>query len=154
MKMKLIQYLYYGSVCLIVSAAVCRVEAATVVYQDFDYVSGMTVSSTPFDVASPGTYKADLVDFEFPSAFDILSLGITQDGTPMGIAFGTGSFTFDVVTPGTLFAHLAAVPGTGGEGLYGLQVTSIPIPPTIWLLLTGVAGLVIIGRVDGRGVSA
>lgn len=144
--MNLRRYFYYGLAFLAVSMAVCRVQAATVVYEDFNFVAGETVFSTAFEVTVPGLYKADLVDFAFPAPLDILALGITQNGMPLGIGFGTGSFTFNVMTPGTLFAHLAAVPESGGEGLYGLQIMSVPVPAAIWLLLSGVFGIATIAR--------
>lgn len=144
--MKLKQYCRRGLVFLIFSIAVFQAQASSVVYEDFAYVSGNTAKSTQFEVATPGLYKADLVDFEFPEPFDVLALGITQNNVPLGIGFGSGSFTFNVSAPGTLFAHLAAVPGMAGEGLYGLQIVPIPLPSAIWLLLSGVAGIVTLSR--------
>ena len=125
-------------------------RASTVVYDDFRVISQDTVFTTPFEVASAGTYRAELVDFEYPAPFDILALGITQDAMPLGFGFDTGSFTFHVATPGTLLAHLAAIPLTGKMGTYALQIMAVPIPPAGILLFSGLIGLVVVGRRDSR----
>jgi len=121
-------------------------RASTVVYDDFQVISEQTVFTTPFEVASAGTYRAELVDFEFPDPFDILAFGITQGLTPLGFRFDTGSFTFHVTTPGTLHAHLAAIPLPGKIGTYALQILAVPVPPAGVLLLSGLIGLVTVGR--------
>ncbi len=146
--MKSRQYLYCIAVIAAFLTGICSVQAATVVYDDFQVVSENTVFTTPFEVTQAGTYKAELVDFEYPAAFDILSLGITQDLTPLGFGFGTGSFTFNVLSPGTLLAHLAAIPEAGGQGIYALQIMAIPLPAAAALLLSGLIGLVVVGRRD------
>jgi hypothetical protein len=133
---------------------ICSVQASTVVYDDFQVVSENTVFTTPFEVTRAGTYKAELVDFEYPAAFDILSLGITQDLNPLGFRFDTGSFTFDVLSPGTLQAHLAAIPGAAGLGVYALQIMAIPIPDAAALLFSGLVGLVVVGRRERRNKMA
>lgn len=146
--MKLAKYFYPGFAFLVIAMAVFRAEASTVVYEDFNFVSSDTAFTTAFDVTAPGLYRADLVDFEYPDAFNILALGITQGGTALGIGFGSGSFTFNVSTPGEVLAHLAAFPKAGSKGLYGLQILPIPIPPAIWLFLSGMAGIITIARRD------
>lgn len=137
----------------ILTLSTFNAQASTVVYEDFQKVTDDTVFTTPFEISAAGTYKADLVDFEFPYAFDILSLGITQGLEPLGIGFGTGSFTFNVANPGTLQAHLAAIPGPGGMGLFGLRIMAVPLPPAAILFFSGLFGLVFVGRRDkGPGV--
>jgi len=131
-------------------AGICSAQASSVVYDDFQVVTEDTVVTTPFEVTQAGTYRAQLVDFEYPAAFDILSLGITQDMTPLGFRFDTGSFTFNVLSPGTLLAHLAAIPGAAGSGVYALQIMAIPIPAAAVLLFSGLIGLVVVGRRDRR----
>lgn len=148
--MRLGQYLYPIAGMVVFVLGVCSAQASTVVYEDFQVVSNNTVFTTPFEVTQAGTYEAELVDFEFPVAFDILSLGITQDFVPLGIGFDTGSFTFSVSTPGTLLAHLAAIPGAGGMGTYAIQIKAVPILPTAALFFSGLIGLTIVGRRDNR----
>ena len=125
---------------------ISNAHATTVVLEDFQVVTEDTISTTWFEVEQAGIYEVELVDFEFPAAFDILALGIVQDLMPLGIGFGTGSFTFDVSTPGMLTAHLAALPGAGGVGTYAFQITAIPLPPAAMLLFSGLIGLVLVAR--------
>lgn len=151
--MKSIKHIHYALALALAFGLAAQVQASTVVYQDFDVVTHDTVFTTPFAVDAPGTYRAVLVDFAYPDPFDILSLAITQDGNPLGIGFGTGTFLFDVATPGTLMAHLAAIPGDSGEGVYGLQVLPVPLPAAIWLFLSALIGIVGVGRRDQRAVA-
>lgn len=148
--MKTGRYLHFTLAVAMLVLGISSARASTVVYDDFDVVSEDTVFTTPFVVTRTGTYKAELVDFEYPLAFDILSLGITQNAVPLGFGFDTGSFTFHVSTPGTLLAHLAAIPVAGGTGTYALQIKAIPVPPAVTLLFSGLIGFVAVGRRDSR----
>lgn len=149
--MKLRQYIY-PVLGMVLALSLSPARASTVVYEDFQLVSGTTIFTTPFDVSEAGAYRVELVDFEYPAVFDILSLGITQDLMPLGMRFGTGSFTFDVTTPGTLQAHLAAVPGSGEEGLYGLRIRAVPLPQAAMLFFSGLIGVVVVARRGSRRV--
>lgn len=148
--MKLRQYFYSAFGFVVLSLAVCRVQASMLVYQDVQFLSGETHLHTPFEVTAPGLYKAELVDYEYPAPFDILSVVITQDDTILGFGFDTGSFTFNVLAnnsdPITLLAHLTGLPQAGEKGLYGLRVMQVPIPASFGLFLTALAGIVIVGR--------
>lgn len=151
--MKLRHYLQY-MIGFASALVIGSTQASTVVYEDFEMITEPTVYTTPFEVSEAGTYRAKLVDFEYPDAFDILSLAITQELAPLGIGFGTGSFTFNVAAPGILQAHLAAIPGTQGPGLFGLQIMAVPLPPAAILFLSGMLGLVVVARRDkGLGVT-
>ena len=144
--MRLRKYLPTVAGMAVFLLGICGAQASTVVYEDFQTVSENTVSTTPFEVTQIGAYKAELVDFEYPSIFSILSLGITQGDTPLGFRFDTGTFTFNVTEPGTLLAHLAAIPGSSGSGTYALRIKAVPIPPAAVLLFSGMIGLVVVGR--------
>lgn len=131
---------------VLLALGICGARASTVPYEDFQVVAGNSVSTTPIEITQAGTYKASLVDFEFPAPFDILALAITQNLNPLGFGFGTGSFTFDVPAPGTILAHLAAIPGSGGMGAFGVQITAVPLPPAFLLFASALIGLTLIGR--------
>ena len=126
---------------------------ATIPLTDFRVVSGETRINYEIDL-EPGIYKATLVDFLFPSPFETLTLGITQNTTPLGIVFDTDSLTFNVMDTMAdmekIVARLVAVPGTGGMGTYGLHIKAIPIPPAALLLFSGLIGLVLVGRRTNR----
>jgi hypothetical protein len=143
--MKRYWYRHFIMGFVVLALGIRSVQASTVVYEDFQVVSGITISSTPINVAA-GTYKASLVDFEFPVSFNILALAITQNLDPLGFRFDTGSFIFDVPVPGTIMAHLAAIPGSGGLGAFGVQITAIPLPPASFLFASALVGLTLIGR--------
>lgn len=146
--MRLKKYLYSIGGIALLTLSICTAQASTVVYEDSEVVFADTVFTTPFDVARAGTYEAKLVDFEYTSAFDILSLNITQDDTVLGFGFDTGTFIFNVLTPGTLMAHLVANPKAGEKGLYALQIKAIPVPPAALLFISGLVGIVTVSRRD------
>ncbi|MEZ5542075.1 MAG: hypothetical protein R3F42_08530 [Pseudomonadota bacterium] len=152
--MKVKHYMQFVIGITVILLGMSGARAASVVYEDFGVVTDDTVFSTPFEVTTPGTYRAELVDFEFSAPFDILALAVTQGITPLGFGFDTGAFTFNVSTPGTLYAHLAAIPLAGQIGTYALQIKAIPIPPAGLLLFSGLIGLAVVGRRDSRVKSA
>jgi hypothetical protein len=166
--MKPRQYFYYGFAFLLVSMAVGRVQAATVVYEHSQFVTTNTTETKTFENILPGLYQATLVDYESPDPFHVLSLSITQGTTIYGFMNGTDSFTFDVLKAGTLEAHLVAWPNDVNDqdaqhesktGLYsvqilGLKLLPVPIPSAIWLLFSGLIGIVAVGRRDsGSGMA-
>jgi hypothetical protein len=145
-------------VFLVVSLAVCRVQASTVIYQDLQFVSEDTTSTQTFSIDATGTYRATLADFAFPDPFSVLALGITQGdpGTGIiehGIVFGTGLFTFNITdTTKPLNVHVVANPDAteSGSGLYGLQILSVPLPSALWLFLSALTGVIALARRDTR----
>ena len=152
--MKSRHYMQFITGMAVILLGISGARAATVVYQDGQMISEDTVSSTMFlEVTNPGTYKVQLADYEFPAPFDILTVSIAEEVTPqdirmLGFGFGTGSFTFDVTTPGKLFANLVANPLQGKVGSYALRITAVPIPPAAALFFSGLIGLAMVGRRD------
>jgi hypothetical protein len=151
-------YFHTMLVFLVVSLAVCRVQASTVIYQDLQFVSEDTTSTQTFSIDATGTYRATLADFAFPDPFSVLALGITQGdpGTGIiehGIVFGTGLFTFNITdTTKPLNVHVVANPDAteSGSGLYGLQILSVPLPSALWLFLSALTGVIALARRDTR----
>ncbi|WP_372682461.1 hypothetical protein, partial [Desulfosarcina sp.] len=93
---------------------------------------------------APYTYKATLTDLsEDPFfGFKFLFLSITSSGNPVGSIVGPGSFTFDATAGKTYFANVF---GTGGgtqeAGLFGVDITAVPVPPALLLLGSGLFAL-------------
>jgi hypothetical protein len=152
---------YSGLLVVLIAAGVCRVEASTVVYEAFEFVTSNTTQTTPLDDITPGLYQATLVDYESPDPFYLLSFGVTQGSTTYGFLNGTGSFTFDVLEAGTLQTHLVAwpndptVPSESRTSLYSVQIKAlnsmvVPVPPAFWLFLSGLAGIIGVTRQGWR----
>ena len=98
---------------------------------------------------SPYTYQATLTDLSLVPffGFDTLFLSVTSSTDSLGSFFGPCSFTFDVIPGETLFANVFGIGGgTQGAGLFGLEVAAVPIPGAIWLLGSGLIGIVGIKR--------
>jgi hypothetical protein len=155
--MRLNKRVYSALVILLVSAGVFPAQASTVVYEAFEFVTTNSTETKEFMNVAPGLYQATLVDYESPDPFHVLSVGLTQGSTTFGFMDGTDSFTFDVLKPGTLEAHIVTWPndpdvsGDSKTGLYslkivGLNLLPVPVPPAVWLFLSGVTGIIGVAR--------
>ena len=134
-----------GVAVLILS--ICCAQASSLPYEDFQVVTGDSVTATSIQIMQAGTYKASLVNADPNAPLDILMLGIvSEDLNVLGFRFGTGSFTFDVPSPGDIYALLAAIPGSAGKGAYGVQIAAVPIPTAIMLFASALIGLAMVGR--------
>ena len=148
---------YSALVILLFSVAVCRVQASTALYEHFQFSSGEFHFNDveAFSVAAPGLYEAQLFDYHFPAAFSQLSLVITQGSKVLGGGFDTSAFTFDILdATAPLSVHVSGVGPDAGPGLWGMQVLPIPIPPALWLFLSGMIGIIGIARRGYRSDAA
>lgn len=142
---------------------VAPVQAATVIYEDVDFLmsppgSGTSIPGTKvssFVITAPGAYQATLTDFSFPQDFSQLGLSITSfvdDQMNLGSIFGEGTFTFNASGVGTYYASILGTPGdTYGVGLFGVQVSAlgeavVPLPPAVLFLVSGLAVFAAFGR--------
>ncbi|RLC04086.1 MAG: hypothetical protein DRH34_04655 [Deltaproteobacteria bacterium] len=124
---------------------------ATLVYETTHWVSGTEGYTHNFTAdQEPYTYQVTFADLsESPFfGFDFAYLSITSATDTLGSISDFGSFTFDVLLPGeTLFANVF---GTGGgdfgAGLYGIEISTVPIPTTMLLFGLGLIGLVGVRR--------
>ena len=128
------------------------------VFEQVGTLAGPSSSeSTPFTITASGTYLARITDLTFfpGSAFDTVALGISTSTQLLGYTFlinpstnDSTSFTFSA-TPGKYFSNVLAT--CSGLCTYGVNITTIPIPPAITLFSIGLVGLVLIGRrIRGR----
>ncbi len=98
---------------------------------------------------TPLTYKATITDLSISPAFGLedLFLSVSSSTEVLGFRFGEGSFTFDVDFGATYFANVFAN-GAGDQeaGNFGLKIEAVPIPAAVFLLGSGLLGLIVIRR--------
>jgi len=122
--------------------------SATTVYETTGWITGSEGQGFTFDFTAdqaPYTYQAtltDLSDHDSGFGFDLLFLEISSSTEMLGSTSEPGIITFLVQAGRKYFANVF---GTGGgennAGVYGVEVTTAPIPGAIWLLGSGIAGL-------------
>ena len=108
--------------------------------------------STPFTIASSGSYLATITDLTFfpGSSFDAVALGISTSSRLLGSAFlvtpstnDSASFIF-AATPGKYFSNVVAT--CSGICSYGVAIMAVPLPPAMGLFSIGIAGLAMVRR--------
>jgi hypothetical protein len=125
---------------------------AATVFETTGWIIGETGTGLTFDFeadTAPFTYRATLSDLsEAPVfGFDFLFLSITTATDTVDSIVGPGSFTFAATSGETYFANIFGTGGgTVGAGLFGVEVTAVPIPPSLILLGSSLIGLVFLRR--------
>lgn len=116
------------------------------------FVFGLDQVNQSFSTPVSGTYRARLVDFNFPNPFESLNLILVDADNlklvdTISAAGGAGSFLFDAVS-GQNFG--VAIAGNAGGvldlGSFGAAVSLVPIPAAFLLFGSGLMGLLLIGR--------
>jgi hypothetical protein len=123
---------------------------AATVFETTGWIQETTGLAFDFDAdTAPFTYRATLSDLsEDPVfGFDFLYLSITTATDTVDSIVGPGTFSFLAIPGETYFANVF---GTGGgdvdAGLFGVEVTAVPIPPSLILLGSSLIGLVFLRR--------
>ena len=141
-------------ICLVTLAIACLLiphsAGASTVFETTGWIQETTGLTFDFVAdTAPFTYMATLSDLsETPFfGFDFLYLSITTSTGTLGSTLGPGSFSFEAIEGETYFVNVF---GTGGgdvgAGLFGVEVTAVPIPPGLILLGSSVLGLVLLRR--------
>jgi hypothetical protein len=124
--------------------------SASIVFETTGWITGSEGLTFNFTAdQSPYTYQATLTDLSTVPyfGFDFLFLSVTSSTEILASIIGPGSFTFPVEAGKLYFANVF---GTGGgemdAGLFGLEITTVPIPGSVWLLGSGLIGIVGIRR--------
>lgn len=95
---------------------------------------------------TPLTYRVTLTDLNFLNPFDVLQVLISHGATQDLIVAATGSDTFNAVFgteySATVAGTIESVPG----GTYNLDITAVPIPQAITLLISGIFGIIYLRR--------
>jgi len=125
--------------------------AASTVYELQNFISGTQIIIEQFtaDVAPP-TYKATITDLSntlgLPD-FSLLNMSITQGATLLGKTVGPGSFFFDAVLGQSYYLNILGLTDAPIElGLFNVTVQAVPVPPAVFLLGSGILGLVLLRR--------
>jgi hypothetical protein len=139
-------------ICSLSLAAQASTVAPVTPFSLTDFVYGWEIYREPFTVPIEGTYKATIEDFLAPEPFKKLIFAVTTTApiSLIDVAFGAGGmdmFTFEGDPEVQYWANILAVTSRPCRvGLFGAEVSLIPIPPSLLLLGSGLAGLVILRR--------
>lgn len=122
-------------------------QASSVVFETTGFFtgSGPGFANPSFTITAGGNYLATLSDLSFdPLGFSTLLMSVSTSTISLGHTLSPGSFSF-TATPGNYFANVVGVPTAVG-GIFGLQISQVPVPATVYLLGSGLFGLVIVAR--------
>jgi len=146
------RFIKFLTLAVVLLCSMALAQASTITpFSITNIVIDSNTINNPFTVPESGTYKAVIQDFSPSNAFDTLVFAITTT-SPLGFegivngAGGSGMFTFVGDPMVNYVANIAAVTGASGIGLFGAEVSLIPIPPSLLLLGSGLLGLVVIRR--------
>jgi hypothetical protein len=84
--------------------------------------SGVSAYTFPVTITTGGSYALTLVDFQFPAPFSTIEIAAAQNGALLGTPMtGAGAAN---LTPaaGQMYVLAATTPGTGGQGLFGVNL--------------------------------
>ncbi len=118
-------------------------HAATVVLDEYDFMSGTETRMFPFEIIEGGNFKATLTDYEFLAPFDVLALVILKGNEVVGDPLsGAGMFKFQP-EPGIFTANFFGIAGGALDlNLSRLMVSDEPIPAAALLILVGLIALI------------
>jgi hypothetical protein len=120
--------------------------ANTVVYEEVELFDTQTVLNDTFTVIDASPYMAILTDFEFPEPMAQSGMAVTTATELLGSLNAPGSFTFDA-TPGEYFVSFFGEAGASTSyGMYGIEISQVPLPAAVWLFGSGLLGLIGIAR--------
>jgi hypothetical protein len=147
-----------------------QVASTTVVGAESVFFMGNGGAALSFNTASAGTVTVSVTDFQWPVALDSLSFSASSQTqvlfsetqkNPTENPQKDFSISFNVGSAGAFFAQIAAIAGAAQiagfpsigafsvEATFTPQITGVPLPPAVWLLLTGLLGVAGAARVFG-----
>jgi hypothetical protein len=103
-------------------------------WESFSFVADQT----------PLVYQVTLTDFEYPAPFVFLGVAITTNSTDkVAELFAPGTKMFPVKLGETYVANVlsSADNNPPGGGLFGINITAVPVPPALLLLGSGLFAL-------------
>jgi len=140
--------------CLVSLAIACLLiphyAGASTVFETTGWITESTGISFDFVAdTAPFKYRATLSDLSVDPffGFEFLYLSITTSTETVDSIVGPGSFTFAATSGETYFANIFGTGGgTIGAGLFGINITAVPIPPSLILLGSSILGLILLRR--------
>ena len=140
MKLKIV-----GVILAIVLLSTPQFAGASTVFETTGFLIGTESVTFDFEAdTAPFTYRATLSDLsEAPIfGFDFLYLSLTTSTDTVNSIVGPGIFTFDATPGETYFANIFGIGGGRvGAGLFGIEITAVPVPPALLLLGSGLFAL-------------
>ena len=146
-----------------------NVWAATV-YDKVELFQTETFFTDSFDISEAGVYIATLTDFNFPVPMIDTGMNVTTTTDSLGSLMAPGSFKFNAM-PGTYFVSFFGTAGTADIftprqskgcfsrkshhrcsppktqlGMYGIDISAVPVPAAAWLFGSGLIGLAVVAR--------
>ncbi len=121
-------------------------------------VHGYLASATPFSVPAAGTVTVTLTDLNWPTKLASLTFAATTPTAVLAGLASAGRTSFTVGSSGVYDAVVDAVASPQSFldlGWYSLTIdftAAVPLPPTVLLMLSGIAclALVAFGKRVGR----
>jgi hypothetical protein len=153
------QHLFTASV-LVLSAWLlpAAARADTVLYDGATFVQGSESFVQSFNISTPGTISISLTQIPWLDSISNLTGFLTTASGVIGKTFD-GTETINV-SPGTVYAHwFGEAQGGYDLGVLGVQImfqpaTAVPLPASLFLLLSGLGILLGWQRRAGTGVPA
>jgi hypothetical protein len=122
------------------------------------FFKGTESETVSLNAPSAGTISVTLVDLAWPDALSSLTFSASTETTALTTTQTNPlNYQFSVTGAGAYYAHITGVAGTAGGGLpnfglFGMQanftptISGVPLPPSVWLLGTGLLGLMGLGK--------
>ena len=125
--------------------------ANIVIYEKVDLFETQEFFSDSFFLCcggvESGPYRATLTDFDFPEAMVSTGMAVTTATELLGRLDAPGSFTFDAMVDELYHvSFFGKADPSASFGLYGIEISQVPLPAAVWLFASGVLGLAAMGR--------
>ena len=128
---------------------VTRANADTVLYDGSGFMRGTQSFSDTFNLTAPGTLTVTLSNVAWPQQLASLNFLLSSANGTMGPEMSAGTYTFAVAAGGNVFAQwFGTAQGPLDAGVYSLKIdfqplggTTVPLPTSVVLLLSGLAWL-------------
>lgn len=124
-------------------------QAGEVMYEGLGFMQGTQTVTDSLTLASPGTLTVTLSNMAWPEPLASLNLMLTSANGMLGHEMmGGGTETFNVSSGNVLAQWFGTAQGPLNAGVYGVKiefqpsVSTVPLPTSIALLLSGLGMLV------------